>query len=125
MPAASAAPRGGGLKPIHFFRPLDGSAGGERPGVKPVDASRYVTFSYQGEDVVDEARFKRFIAGLPWELFRIKGPVRFPDRTEVLNFVGGQPDWVPWVGPPRTCLAFIGWDVNAEETLHKLKACLV
>ncbi len=82
-------------------------------------------FSFQDSGTIDEARFKKFIRNLPWELFRIKGTVRFADRLEMLNFVGGKSEWSPWEGEAETRLAFIGWKVNQQETLKDLKRCLV
>ena len=121
-----AAPKAIGLKPIRFFRPVEKSAGTEGADTPPtVDASRYVTFSYESEAVFDAERFRRFLEELPWEVFRIKGPVQFETGTRVLNFVGGQYDWVPWSGPDQNRLAFIGWDVKREDILAKLEQCLV
>ena len=90
-----------------------------------VDASGYVTFSYETTHVMNEHRFKKFVKQLPLKLFRMKGPVRFQDRTVIVNFVGGKSQWSDWHGKPDTRLAFIGWDVQAEETLKKLKDCLI
>jgi len=84
-----------------------------------------VTFSFRDSRIVDEARFKNFIRNLPWELFRIKGTVRFADRLEMLNFVGGKSEWSPWEGEAETRLAFIGWRINKEQTLRDLERCLV
>ncbi len=89
------------------------------------DAGRFVTFSFQTAEVMDESCFKQFVAGLPWELFRLKGPVRFQENTTLLNFVGGRSEWVPWVGDPETRLAFIGWDVEGDAILNELKKCLI
>jgi G3E family GTPase len=132
-----------GLKPIQFFREasLDGTAGHGSPAEhhhhdhdseaghdqnrKSVDASNYVAFSFQNSQALDETRFKQFVADLPWELFRMKGPVRFQDRTELINFVGGKSEWVFWDGDPETRLAFIGWDVDREVTLRKLSNCII
>ena len=92
---------------------------------KGVDASNFVTFSFRDRRVVDESRFRRFVAQLPWELFRMKGPVRFQEKTILINFVGGRSEWVPWEDEQETRLAFIGWDVDGEEILQKLKECMV
>jgi len=128
-----------GLKPIHFYREM--SAGGNDPasghhaplhdnGCKEnaesfhVDASSYVTFSFHGPDILDETCFKRFVEELPWELFRLKGSVRFQDRTIFINFVGGKSEWTHWKGDQETRLAFIGWNIEGEEILLKLKGCI-
>ena len=91
----------------------------------PVEASNYVTFSYQNSQILDETRFKQFLKQVPWELFRIKGPVRFADRTVMLNFVGGKSEWSEWEGEPETRLAFVGWGIGMEETLKHLKRCII
>lgn len=74
---------------------------------------------------IDENRFLQFIKELPWELFRMKGSVRFADRTEIVNFVGGRAEWGPWDGECCTRLAFIGWDIAPGEILDRLSACRV
>ena len=81
--------------------------------------------SFQDSGIFDETCFKKLIRNLPWELFRIKGMVRFADRLEMLNFVVGKSEWSPWKGEAETRLAFIGWKINEEETLKDLKRCLV
>lgn len=129
-----------GLKPIHFFREMkmdgdgkifnpheqehskDGSGAHGRPHV---DASNYTTFSFHESRPLDEIRFGRFVSELPWELFRMKGPVCFQDRNVLVNFVGGKAEWFPWEGEVETRLAFIGWNVSGEDTLKKLRDCVV
>jgi G3E family GTPase len=113
----AATPKTFQLKPIRFFQP-------NSLVNHTVNATNYVTFSFQDPNTVDETRFKKFIRNLPWEVFRIKGPVRFADRVVMLNFVGGQGEWTPWDGKLETRLAFIGWDINPEEILKKLTACI-
>jgi G3E family GTPase len=129
-----AQPKISGLKPIQFFQPasLDGKsdspdshpAGQEHDG-HPAKSVNFVMFSFRDSGIIDEARFKKFIRNLPWELFRIKGAVRFADRLEMLNFVGGKSEWSPWEGDAETQLAFIGWKINEQKTLKDLKRCLV
>ena len=85
----------------------------------------YVSFSFCRDRNLDEECFKRFLAQLPWEVFRIKGPVRFPDRTVMLNFVGGKYEFMPWEEVPETRLVFIGWEVVPAEILKLLEPCLV
>ena len=127
------------LKPISFFKhyspdsaiskkdsdsreikPDEGGCG----NVKGIDASGFVTFSFQSVEALDEDCFNAFIHGLPWELFRIKGPVQFQDRAAFVNFVGGKAEWSHWKEPAGTLLAFIGWNIQAEEILQQLKTCL-
>ena len=101
---------------LHHHHEDDGN--GEHTG-------NFVTFSFQGRRAMDESCFKQFVEALPWELFRMKGPVRFKENTMLVNFVGGRSEWVPWEGDPETRLAFIGWGVDAAATLTKLKECLI
>ncbi|MBW2427394.1 MAG: GTP-binding protein [Deltaproteobacteria bacterium] len=85
----------------------------------------YTSFSFRSRDALDEACFKRFTANLPWELFRMKGPVRLPDRTVLVNYVAGKNEWSWWDGQDETCLVFVGWNVSGEETIEKLKNCII
>jgi G3E family GTPase len=121
-------------RPTHVFKEIllegevshghhdDGKGGHTEHGV---DAGNFVTFSFQDRGGMDESRFKQFVAELPWELFRMKGPVRFKENTMLINFVGGRSEWVSWEGDEETRLAFIGWDVDSAATLKKLKECLI
>ena len=137
---SAADSSGFGLTPMDFYdtRPEtedDPSSTGlsdELPGLDHVhpeneseSATDYVTFSFRTSQGMQEACFKAFIETLPWEMFRIKGPVRFENKTVLLNFVGGKDDWSIWEGDPDTRLAFIGWGVNQEEILGKLRECIV
>ena len=117
-----------GLKPMDFFQPAAGHGHlfDEHPNYgQPVDASRYVMFSFQGPHVMQESCFRKLVAELPWEMFRVKGSVRFPDRTIMLNFVGGKAEWLPWDEESETRLAFIGWNVSQAETLGRVKQCVL
>jgi len=123
-----------GLQPLRLFKKFSlGDAGqpSEDPGhadenhSTSVAANNFITFSFRGSRSLDEIRFKRFVDQLPWELFRMKGPVQFTDRLEFVNLVGGKSEWLPWDGEPQTRLAFIGWNVDPAQMLEKLEACLV
>ena len=129
-----AQPKMSGLKPIEFFQPAwlnaksdsqDPHLPGEAHENHAAKSVNFVTFSFRDARIFDEACFKNFIDQLPWELFRIKGTVRFADRLEMLNFVGGKSEWSPWKGEAETRLAFIGWKIDKQETLIDLKRCLV
>jgi G3E family GTPase len=85
----------------------------------------YTSFSFRSRDALDEACFKRFTAHLPWELFRMKGPVRLGDRTVLVNYVAGKNEWSAWDGQDETCLVFVGWNVSGEDTIQKLKNCIM
>ena len=100
---------------------------GEKQGhhAKAGDADNYTAFSFHDPRVLDETCFKRFLEDLPWELFRLKGSVRFQDRTAFVNFVGGKCELTSWAGAPETRLTFIGWNVNGAEAIKRLKNCLI
>ena len=91
---------------------------------KSVDTTGYVTFIFESMEPLDENCFKQFTAELPFEMFRMKGPVQFKDRTVMVNFVGGRGDWSPWQDTTKTQLAFIGWNVDPETVLKKIKDCV-
>lgn len=127
------------LKPISFFKHFSPDSAISKKGLvgrdnaldaggdddlKGIDASGFVTFSFQSGEPLDENCFKTFIQRLPWELFRMKGPVQFQDRTAFVNFVGGKAEWSQWEGSAGTLLAFVGWNIQGEEILRKLKTCL-
>jgi G3E family GTPase len=129
-----------GLKPDRFFQIVTpvpgydrqpdrsdatdpGSAGTTREAVAE-EKSHFVAFSFSNSSPLDENCFKRFAEKLPWELFRMKGPVRFHDRTVLVNYVGGKFGWADWGGAQETRLAFVGWKVDGQETIGKLRNCI-
>ena len=110
-------PRLSDIKPMSFYL--------NEKKRKSVDATGYMTFVFESIKPLYENAFKQFLRELPYEMFRMKGPVRFENRTIMVNFVGGRWDWSPWQDTTQTQLAFIGWNVNPEETLQKIKDCIV
>jgi G3E family GTPase len=130
----ASTPKSVMLKPMHLFRQLsfDDHGGHAEPvhdeyrdNDETLGTQNFVTFSYEDPRIVDKGRFHRFVEALPWEVFRMKGPVRFADRTEIVNFVGGKGEWAEWDGEPETRLAFIGWNVKPEEILEKVGRCIL
>jgi G3E family GTPase len=129
-----------GLKPDRFFKIVPPAPGSDRrpehrnstdPGLTETnrvtvveEKSHYVAFSFSNSAPLDENCFKRFAENLPWEIFRMKGPVRFHDRTMLVNYAGGKCGWADWSGKEETRLAFVGWDVDDKETIGKLKRCI-
>lgn len=121
-----AAPKAVTLKPMHLFNEVAVNARGDHHDHgQPVSASNFVTFSFEDPRTMDRERFLKFIERLPWEVFRMKGPVRFSDRTEIVNFVGGKGEWSEWDGESATRLAFIGWNVNSDEILAQVGRCVL
>lgn len=84
----------------------------------------FVTFTFRSKTAIDEEKFTDFLDSQPLELFRIKGPVKFLNKTSMLNYVGGKTHWQNWPETPQTCLAFIGWGVVKEQVVKQLTMCL-
>lgn len=83
----------------------------------------FVTFLFEEEGALSETRFREFIEKVPFNIFRIKGIVRFPERAFMLNHVGGKSQWVNLEGATGTRLVFVGWDADPEAILRNLNAC--
>ncbi len=86
--------------------------------------NRYISFDFSTNQPMDEAALNRFLESLPWQVFRIKGPVQFPDRSALLNFVAGHWSWDPWSGDTKTHLVVIGWEIEAEKIRLDLEKCV-
>lgn len=91
----------------------------------PYGSPHTVSFTFRTNDLINETCFKTFTEKLPWELFRMKGPVRFPDRTIMVNSAGGRNEWTAWRDADETCLVFIGWNVEAKDILKSIEKCVV
>jgi G3E family GTPase len=92
-------------------------------GIHASDAG-FIAFSFEDDRAMNKASFEQFIEELPGEVFRIKGTVRYEDRTVLINYVGGRAEWSIWTGSPETKLAFVGWDTEPEEILGRLEKCI-
>ena len=118
------------LKPMHLFHAasLDDNREHNNDSHQFHDTSlssdHFVTFSFKNSRIIDETHFNHFVEALPVEVFRMKGPVQFLDRTEIINFVGGKGEWSKWEGDPETKLAFIGWNITPSDILNKLHRCI-
>jgi G3E family GTPase len=122
-----ASPKSVMLRPIHVFDDIATGAhehDDHQEECNPVKATRFVTFSFRESRKMDEACFNQFVATLPPEVFRVKGPVRFVDRRIMLNHVGGKSEILPWSEDGETTLAFIGWNIAAEQILDRLRGCI-
>lgn len=109
-----------------LFRTAPGSMAGAPAADRQGEASGngYVSFSFEWDAPMDRALFDAFLKELPLNLFRIKGPVRFGEMTAMLNYVGGKAEWHAWPEDRETCLALIGWEVEQEQVLGRLKDCV-
>jgi len=107
----------------HHDHPGHGSGGGIDHR-HDTEALGYVTFDFRSKEPLNEGCFMALLRELPWELFRMKGPVRFEDRTAMLNYVGGKSEWTAWADQEETRLAFVGLKVNADEIIDRIRECL-
>ena len=101
-----------------FYAPVNGKSS------TSAKEAGFTTFSFTTTKTMDKKIFMDFLNSIPLELFRIKGPVKFDARTQMLNFVGGKTQWQEWSDTVTTCLAFIGWHVIEEEIVEKLNNCI-
>jgi len=118
--------------PVRFFAAPQGENGGQENGHHHHDHDHhhgdqpeFVSFGFRDDRPFDEGRFGMFLESLPWEAFRLKGAVRFAERTSFLNYVAGRADWLAWDGEPDTNLVLVGWQLDTEDLVGKLKACLL
>ncbi len=93
------------------------------------DAPDFISFSFVEERTLNEGRLEELLHSLPFGMFRIKGAVRFGDRTAFLSYVGGKIEMNDMTesadgGGGGTRLAFVGWGVEEDEIIGRFKACL-
>jgi G3E family GTPase len=105
-----------------YFDPNTGTSSHQK---KIYADTNFVTFSFSESQPLDETAFNRYINELPYELFRLKGTVNFGDRTMMINSVGGKTEWAPWEDFSETRLACVGWNIDPNEFLAKLRACVL
>ena len=84
----------------------------------------YVTFSFEAEAPFREECFRRFIASVPIKLYRIKGYALFETGRFLVNHVGGKTEWTDLEKKEPTKLAFVGWQVDEQQIMAELRACL-
>jgi G3E family GTPase len=111
------------LKPYDPEKDLYSPLNGE--GINTAKEAGFISFVFQTTMPLDKESFMAFLCDVPLELFRIKGPVRFAQNTQMLNFVGGKSDWQEWPDTVHTCLAFIGWNVVEDLILEKINQCML
>ena len=85
----------------------------------------FQTFSYWTEALLDESTFRAMASGLPAQVYRAKGFVRFRDGKGFLfNHVAGRADMEEY-DAEATELVFIGRSLNEvrDSILERLHAC--
>jgi len=107
-----------GRPKVQLLKPLDAHAG-------HAHKDDWNSFSFATDHPMDEVKFRQFLVSLGSEVFRVKGIVKFLDRTLFVNHVGGKTGWEDWTDGEDTQLIFIGRTVSEAKILPQLEACLV
>lgn len=96
----------------------------EHEGHEDAPGMGFVSFAFEGEVPLRKECFGKFLKGLPYGLYRVKGFALLEDGLHFINHVGGKTEWVDLQGSGRTRLAFVGWKVEQCSILEQLKECL-
>jgi G3E family GTPase len=84
----------------------------------------FESFTFSSNKIFSRECFERFANGLPASVVRTKGFVRFPNGTQLFNFVAGRWELEPFESD-ETQLVFIGKAVSSEKEaiIDSLKKC--
>jgi len=84
----------------------------------------FESFTFSSDQTFSRDCFERFVNGLPANVIRAKGFIRFPDGAQLFNFVAGRWELEPFEAN-RTELVFIGKEVlpEKEAIIEPLKRC--
>ena len=85
----------------------------------------WTSLSFVESAPMDEQKFKTFLDRHHREIFRLKGSVRFPDRTRIINYVNGRGDWADSGQIRETRLVVIGRSAGLGLIRGELTGCLV
>ena len=101
---------------------------GRETNVKPPEHLHHLefeSFTFSSDKSLARDCFEHFADALPANVIRAKGFVRFPDGTQLFNFVAGRWDFEPFESA-RTELVFIGKKITAEKSaiLRALDECV-
>lgn len=91
------------------------------------DLSTMESFVYRSDRVHSKPMFAAFLLGMPREIYRSKGQVRFPDGMYMFSYVNGRHELSRTTGVEETEIVFIGDGIKKFEgrVLDGLKGCLV
>jgi G3E family GTPase len=84
----------------------------------------FESFTFSSDNIFSRDCFERFVNGLPTNVIRAKGFIRFPDGAQLFNFVAGR--WeLERFEAEETQLVFIGKGVAAKKSaiVDALKKC--
>ncbi|MEM5786544.1 MAG: GTP-binding protein [Syntrophobacteraceae bacterium] len=99
--------------------------GGTRPHTKAIGSLEKIqSFSWESPRLLNREKFESFVRGLPQQVYRSKGFVRFPDGSRLFNYVAGRADFEPFSAETAR-LVFIGRNLDAcrDEILEQLRNC--
>jgi G3E family GTPase len=120
-------PKGAMLMPMKLFSDKDSANdghGSHKEEASTGKGTQFVTFSFTETQQLIEECFNQFAEALPPEVFRMKGPVRLTNRSIMINHVGGKSEILAWPDVGQTTLAFIGWNIDKEKILSRLRKCI-
>ena len=72
----------------------------------------------------DRTGFEALLRNLSPGIVRVKGIMRYPDSTLLLNFSFGEISWEQIPGKEETCLEFIGKGIDEEQLIKELRECI-
>ncbi len=86
----------------------------------------FVSFYFDRPVTINPDCLQRFLADLPWGVFRLKGFVRLPENTALLNYTYRRPELTRVNdNVSGTSLAFVGWKINPDDILAALSVCVM
>lgn len=86
----------------------------------------FVAFGFEEKLPFQGELFRRFLAELPWELYRVKGFVLVEEGLYFINHVGRKTEWMEMqTGTGGTRLSFVGWNVEEQMVIAQLRECVV
>jgi G3E family GTPase len=83
----------------------------------------FVAFAYQDQAPLSRECLERYLASLPWEVFRVKGFVPSDQGSLMINYTFRRPQIEPAAADGPARLAFVGWRLDEEEILAPLRQC--
>jgi G3E family GTPase len=95
-----------------------------RTAAEPSLASEYSHVLFDESRPFDRAGFETLLRNLSPAIVRVKGLVRYPDRTLLLNVSFGEISWEQMPENEGTCLEFIGKGIDEEQLVKELRHCI-
>jgi G3E family GTPase len=114
----------GNVHPSLIFSGSRGTSAVPSERDRSVGNPGFETMTVEGVGTLDREQFRRFLDGLPGNVFRCKGWVRFQDGASHVDFTGGRHRIEPIEEDRGTALVFIGRDLDRQGIEEALKKCL-